>query len=97
MTVITRTSKDTGGCGCGSGGCCGNCGGACGDACGAGGSALCPQGAIARPRFFGGQLLTQTVQVGEQVVRGLLPGRTFVAELGRCILERAPGGNRQAW
>jgi hypothetical protein len=59
MTVIRKTSKDGGGCGCGAGGCTGNCGGNCGGACATVGSALCPEGAIARPRFFAGQLLTQ--------------------------------------
>jgi hypothetical protein len=51
MTVMTKTP--TGGC------CDGGCNGNCGCACCTGAPAICPQGAIARPRFFAGQLLTQ--------------------------------------
>jgi hypothetical protein len=54
MTVMAKTGAS--GCGCG-GGCAGGC--STGAGCGTTSTARCPEGAMARPRFFSGQLLTQ--------------------------------------
>jgi hypothetical protein len=56
MTVMAKTTKGSAGCGCNQAA--GGCGGS-GCTCGTTSSASCPPGAMTRPQFFAGQLLTQ--------------------------------------